>query len=175
MFCQKCGHQIKDEAAFCEKCGTNINNTEIQLEYAGFWRRFLALFIDNLVIAIPACILMFLVFFMMIAMTGNSNILDASTINLYAYGVTYLTAWLYYAFFESSTYQATPGKMLSGIIVTDLKGKRLDFGKATGRYFGKFLSMFILFIGFLMVPFTSKKQGLHDMLAKCLVVKKHSS
>jgi uncharacterized RDD family membrane protein YckC len=60
--------------------------------------------------------------------------------------------------------------MFLGIKVTDLNGSRIDFGRATGRYFGKFISSIILFIGFIMVAFTQKKQGLHDILADCLVV-----
>ncbi len=73
---------------------------------------------------------------------------------------------------ESSPTQATLGKMALGIKVTDLAGKRVGFGKATGRYFGKIISALILLIGFIMVAFTEKKQGLHDKMAGCLVVNK---
>lgn len=62
--------------------------------------------------------------------------------------------------------------MALGIKVTDMSGNRVSFGKATGRYFGKFISALILSIGFIMVAFTEKKQGLHDMMAGCLVVNK---
>jgi uncharacterized RDD family membrane protein YckC len=72
---------------------------------------------------------------------------------------------------ESSAKQATVGKMALGIIVTDLEGRRLGFGRATGRYFAKILSALILGIGFLMAAFTERKQGLHDMVASTLVVK----
>jgi uncharacterized RDD family membrane protein YckC len=61
--------------------------------------------------------------------------------------------------------------MALGIRVTDLDGNRIGFGKATGRYFAKILSALILGIGFLMVAFTERKQGLHDMLAGTLVVR----
>ena len=81
-------------------------------------------------------------------------------------------AWIYFAAFESSPKQATPGKMALGIKVTDLNGRRIGFGKATGRYFGKILSFIILGIGFIMIAFTEKKQGLHDKMAGCLVVNK---
>jgi uncharacterized RDD family membrane protein YckC len=62
--------------------------------------------------------------------------------------------------------------MALGIKVTDLSGERIGFGKATGRYFGKIISGLILLIGYIMVAFTEKKQGLHDMMAGCLVVSK---
>lgn len=72
---------------------------------------------------------------------------------------------------ESSAKQATLGKMALGIVVTDLEGARIGFGRATGRYFAKILSGLILGIGFLMAAFTERKQGLHDIIAGTLVVK----
>ena len=82
------------------------------------------------------------------------------------------TTDIYFAFMESSARQATLGKQALGIIVTDLNGNRIYFGKATARYFGKFISGLILGIGYIMAGFTEKKQALHDMMARCLVVKK---
>ncbi|MFC1717630.1 RDD family protein [Candidatus Poribacteria bacterium] len=81
--------------------------------------------------------------------------------------------WLYSALLESSSKQATLGKMALGIVVTDMELQRISFGRATGRYFGKIISVMIIYIGFLMAGFTEKKQGLHDMMANCLVVKKN--
>jgi uncharacterized RDD family membrane protein YckC len=78
---------------------------------------------------------------------------------------------LYAALMESSSKQATLGKMALGVRVTDLDGNRIGFGKATGRHFAKILSALILGIGFLMVAFTQRKQGLHDMLAGTLVMR----
>jgi uncharacterized RDD family membrane protein YckC len=78
--------------------------------------------------------------------------------------------WLYYALMESSAKQATLGKLALGIVVTDLSGKRITFGRATGRYFGKILSGMIMCIGYIMAGFTERKQALHDIMAGCLVV-----
>jgi uncharacterized RDD family membrane protein YckC len=83
----------------------------------------------------------------------------------------FLGPWLYYALMESSKNQATVGKLALGLKVTDEKGKRISFGRASGRFFAKILSSIILGIGFLMIAFTEKKQGLHDEIAGCLVVK----
>ena len=82
-----------------------------------------------------------------------------------------LISWLYFAAFESSPWQATPGKKVLGLRVTDLEGKRPGFIRASGRYFGKIISSLLFGIGFLMVGFTEKKQALHDMLAGCLVLR----
>ena len=71
--------------------------------------------------------------------------------------------------------QGTLGKKALGMIVTDLDGGRIGFGRATGRYFAKILSALILGIGFIMVAFTQRKQGLHDLIASTLVYKAGSS
>jgi uncharacterized RDD family membrane protein YckC len=89
-----------------------------------------------------------------------------------ASAVTAVLAWLYYALMESSKYQATLGKIVLGIVVTDTSGQRISFGRATGRYFAKIISQIILLIGYIMIAFTEKKQGLHDIIASTLVVVK---
>ena len=70
---------------------------------------------------------------------------------------------------ESSSTQATLGKMAMSIVVTDISGNRVSFGRATGRHFAKIISAIILYIGYLMIAFTEKKQGLHDIIADTLV------
>jgi len=79
---------------------------------------------------------------------------------------------LYFTLMESSNYQATVGKLALGLIVTDENGQKLDVVKALIRNLSKIISSMILMIGYLMVGFTEKKQGLHDIIAKTLVVKK---
>ncbi len=78
--------------------------------------------------------------------------------------------WLYYAGFESSRSQATPGKLLMRIVVTDLEGNKPTFARVTLRHFAKIISALIIFIGFLMIGLTKKRQGLHDKIAGCLVL-----
>ena len=84
-----------------------------------------------------------------------------------------LVPWFYYASCEASPLQATPGKLALGLKVTDECGRRIGFGRASGRFFGKFLSGFILDIGYMLAGWTARKQALHDMLAGCCVVRKH--
>lgn len=83
---------------------------------------------------------------------------------------TWVIWWLYFALMESSVRQATIGKRIMGLKVTDLKGQRLTFGKASGRFFAKILSWMTLLIGFFMAFFTEKRQALHDLITGCLVV-----
>lgn len=77
--------------------------------------------------------------------------------------------WIYEAAMESSSKQATLGKMALGLKVTDLEGRRISFARATGRHFAKLLSGMILLIGYIMAGFTERKQALHDMIAGTLV------
>ena len=62
--------------------------------------------------------------------------------------------------------------MALGIVVTDMQGRRISFLRATGRYFGKIVSGMLIMIGYLMQPFTEKRQTLHDIMAGCLVLRK---
>ena len=79
--------------------------------------------------------------------------------------------WLYEAFMLSSEWQATVGKRAMSIMVTGVDGSRISFARATGRHFAKYISAFILCIGFIIAAFTAKKQALHDMIAETVVVK----
>ena len=144
--------------------------------YASFWRRFGAAMIDGLLVGAVNNVLQ--------SVSGVGKELqeaiveDSSDISniigiagpIWALGVGIQIA--YFAYFESSAKQATFGKQALGLIVTDMNGERITFGKAVIRYFAKFLSALILMIGYIMQPFTEKKQALHDMIAGTLVFKK---
>jgi uncharacterized RDD family membrane protein YckC len=80
-----------------------------------------------------------------------------------------ILVYMYFVLFEISKWQGTVGKKLLKIKVTDINGQRIVFKKATIRLFSKFLSAQLL-IGYLIIFFTSKKQGLHDLIAKTLVI-----
>src|SRR4051812_41127046 len=87
-----------------------------------------------------------------------------------ALDVALLAAWLYYAGCERSPWQATLGKRLLGVAVTDLNGERLSFLRTSARYFAKLLSALLLLVGYLIRPFTRRKQALHDMISGSVVV-----
>ena len=130
------------------------------LYYAGFWKRVAALFVD---------LLLFFAIGVALALAGfDIGFRDPSEQKFF----DLLFGWIYAATMESSSRQGTFGKMALGIKVTDLQGNKIGFAQATGRYFGRLLSAVIFLIGFLMVAWTEKKQGLHDMMASCLVVNK---
>ena len=78
--------------------------------------------------------------------------------------------WLYFALFQSSPRQATPGKMMLGLFVTDINGRRISFLRALGRALGRELSQIICWLGYVLALFTARKQTLHDMVAGTLVL-----
>jgi len=85
--------------------------------------------------------------------------------------IVFVLTWLYYAGLESSAWQGTVGKRLLRIVVTDQYGRRIQFGRATGRFFAKIVSALVLLVGYLMVLFSERRQGLHDLMAGTLVVR----
>ena len=91
------------------------------------------------------------------------------------FGIILLTVvhWFYFTSMESSSQQATFGKQILKIIVTDLKEKPISLGKANLRYFSKLISTILLFSGFIIAGATSRKQALHDKLAGTLVLNKN--
>jgi uncharacterized RDD family membrane protein YckC len=149
-----------------------MNYAQPDVRYAGFWLRALAAIIDGIITGVAGGIVGAIIGAIAGAAGGGpgTNTWSGVEVLLNVSGI--LIAWLYGALMESSATQATLGKMALGLKVTDEAGARLSFGRATGRHFGKILSGIILGIGFIMAAFTEKKQGLHDMLAGTLVVKK---
>jgi uncharacterized RDD family membrane protein YckC len=83
-----------------------------------------------------------------------------------------LANWLYSSLMLSSARQATLGKLALGLIATDEAGQRIGFGRASGRYFASWTCVITCGIGYLMVIWTARKQGLHDKIAGTLVVPK---
>ncbi len=146
--------------------------------YAGFWKRFAAAWIDYLVIytVMAICGVLYSIFYivpMIAENAGEYDYLDANVDALIFGTVMWLAiAWVYFAVFEASRKQATLGKLAVGIKVTDLHGNRIGFARASGRYFAKYISVTTIGIGYLMAAFTKRKQGLHDMMAGCLVIRR---
>ncbi len=77
---------------------------------------------------------------------------------------------LYFSYFESSERQATPGKQAAGIIVTDKHGQRISFTRAIARNVLKGPASVVSIIP---IVTGGKKQGVHDIMAGTLVVKKN--
>lgn len=138
------------------------------LLHAGSWRRSAAWLIDALIAGSAAYALFFTGMLpdLIVRSTGSVMFGHVST-----WSGTFILRWLYAALFQSSRLQASPGMLALGLRVTDLRGARIGFARATGRYFASILSSILLGIGYLMIGWTRRKQGLHDLIAGTLVVR----
>ncbi len=130
------------------------------LEYAGFWARVVALLVDTAIMMIFGIVLI-------VALSMALGAEGAMIGNI----VWVLVYLLYWPVMESSARQATFGKSLLGIQVTDLDGNRTSFVRSLLRNIAKIISAIPLYIGFLLAAFTGRKQALHDMITSCLVVR----
>ncbi len=146
--------------------------------YAGFWIRVVAIFIDGVVIGIPAWLVIFVAALGMgagLAGRRAANPTQVLAVMLPALGLMWLLvvvgAWLYEALMTSSSKQGTLGKMALGLKVTDRDGRRISFGRASGRHFAKIINGFTFGIGWLIAGFTARKQGLHDFIAGTCVIR----
>jgi uncharacterized RDD family membrane protein YckC len=145
--------------------------------YGGFWIRVVAAIIDHIILRVVVAPVGMIFGGLGLAGGMMHHVPHFGPpifgLGLLGGGVTFILlifgGWLYEAFMESSSYQATLGKIVCGLKVTDLYGNRISFERATGRHFAKWLSAMILCIGYIMVGFTERKQGLHDLLAGTLV------
>ncbi len=147
------------------------------VQYGGFWIRVVAAIIDGILVRVVVHPVAAIFGIGGLAASGLGlgfgHGLAALPMMIFGGGVllvlTLGASWLYEALMVSSSYQATLGKMIFGMKVTDLSGNRLSFAHATGRHFAKWISGMVLGIGYIMVGFTERKQGLHDMIAGTLV------
>ena len=135
--------------------------SESNVQYSGFWQRLAASFFDNAVTTSVGFGIVLLL-----------HVLNAPIPQIVSNSVPLLFFWFYFSLMESSNKQSTFGKRILGVKVTGIDGNKISFLHATGRTFAKFFSVISLGIGFLMISFTKKKQGLHDIIAGTLVVQK---
>jgi uncharacterized RDD family membrane protein YckC len=138
------------------------------ITYAGFWVRFAAAVLDSVVLmlfAIAIGVLLTLVW--MLLGYGVASLREAAWTNLLGLALS----WLYFALLESGPRCATYGKRalhLQVLAAPDLT--RIGFVRASARWIARFLSTFLLLIGYLMQPFTPRKRALHDYIAGTVVI-----
>lgn len=216
MNCSKCNAEIPDDAKFCTGCGASLQQAseapqaspephpEGAVKYAGFWKRAGAFIIDILFIFISVIVLTIIVKFVLAVLiqitepltdfwsqpSGKST---AIVFWLLKQIIPLTIFWLYFAIQESSKGQATMGKNIMKIYVTDEHYNRISFARASGRFWlkeipflfplhilGFFLTpslitiseILISLVWFGMAGYTQKKQAAHDFMAKTLVLRR---
>jgi uncharacterized RDD family membrane protein YckC len=155
----------------------------VRRAYAGFWLRFVAHLVDGFLVGAIFMALFIPVLFLTglgaaLQSVARGHEPDPAVIAAFVTSIALLgvggiaASWLYYAYFESSDWQATVGKKALNLVVTDLNGNRVSFARASGRFFAKIITGLIpLGIGYILAGITEKKQALHDMIASCLVLR----
>ena len=119
--------------------------------YAGFWQRFLAGIIDSVILIVIEVVLIF--------------------IPIIGWILSLFVTWLYFAIQHSSTKQATFGMRALDIKITNENHGKIGFWRATGNFYLTVISALLVFIGFLMIAFTSRKQGFHNLISRTLCIK----
>lgn len=127
--------------------------TTPELKYGGLGKRTLAMLIDGLLMLIPMLLI-------------NAVIPFVGAI---------LVSLLYKPIFEASTAQATPGKRIMNLMVTDLDGNRIKTSTTFVRYLISSISGLFFLIGHFFAFFTQKKQAVHDLIANTLVLEGSTS
>ena len=140
--------------------------------HAGFWKRTAAYLIDYLITSVIGAFVGMIIGAVMGGMMGFGDESGMVLLQLVAGLIGFAISVAYFAWFQSSSLQATPGKLAVGIKVTRGDGEPISFLRAVGRCFAMILSGIILFIGYIMAGFTERKQALHDMVCDTLVVDK---
>ena len=181
--CPKCGETLADGARICGACGEPTrpfaNDEPVAarppIAYAGFWLRGAAYILDSFMLGLVVGLVILVPLIRRgaipadnpwVLFTGTSRQIVAIQL------LVTMASWLYFASFESSKWQATPGKRAFGLRVTDLQGRPIGFARASGRYFGKIISGTLFMIGFAIAGITPRKQALHDIISRCLVLRK---
>lgn len=155
----------------------------ISFNYAGFWQRFGAWVIDIVVLTVPSMIAMYMLGgieaykHLMEQLQSGSDMSaafrDYAAATESSSVAALVMTYLYYLFFESSKWQATPGKLALRLRVTDIHGQRLTLGRSAARNLVRLSGLIfglIPVVCYLAVAWTQRKQGLHDLVASTFVL-----
>ncbi len=138
--------------------------------FGGFWIRCGALILDSLILSPLSLGLYFGVLFYYPAAifpSANDGFLPRIIYYLVSYGIQAT-----YEIFFLGHYGGTPGKLICGLRVVRSDGSKITYGRATGRYFARFLDLFSLLLGYLIAAFDDQKRALHDHVCDTRVVYK---
>jgi uncharacterized RDD family membrane protein YckC len=138
------------------------------MDYAGFWIRFVAKFVDGVIVGVPGYALQF----------GASGFLqddpERAMIALFVGWLISFILQLAYSVWLTGKYGATVGKMACGLRVVTPNGQKISYGLACGRFFAEILSGMILYIGYFMAAFDEEKRALHDRICNTRVIRRRA-
>ena len=140
------------------------------LDYAPLWRRAIALGVDSLALGVGGILFANILAVVLVARRISP---EAENLGADLWLVPYVVLalpWVYFSLFEGSSLQATPGKLLMRVFVTDISGYAPGYRRAATRAAVKYVSSILLMAGFAMPPFSSRRQTLHDFVAGTVVL-----
>jgi uncharacterized RDD family membrane protein YckC len=141
--------------------------------YAPAGKRLVAYAVDAAIAMVLFDMQQFQVAFVEVALemslTGKSSDDMSSAGTVVAVAAWVLTTWIYQVVPVHSVWQATPGMRTAGLFIVNLDGRRMSIGRATLRHFAKPLS-YVLGLGLMMQLFTARRQTLHDLLSRSVVL-----
>ena len=188
--CSECGRTFPEEEmisfenakvcagckpVFVQKIKEGVSVAGI-MEYAGFWIRFGAIFIDGIILWVVQMVIYgvfgIITATVMPSMSGES---PYSSYFIFSQVIITLLSFVISAAYDIwfvGRFGATPGKMACKIKIVEPDGGKVSYSKALGRYFAKWISSMILGIGFLMAAFDDEKRTLHDRICETRVIRK---
>jgi len=192
QFCSECGRPYAPEdlvrfgaAVVCAECKPGYVQRMREgalpgsgVRYAGFWRRFLAVFIDGIILDIvilPMTFMMGANVFYPQQMGGDNPLSNAGLAMWQSFWrwstlFGFVLQFAYYVYFISQK-GATLGKMVMGVKVITATGQPVSVPRAIGRFFAQQLSWLILCIGYIMAAFDDQKRALHDHICNTRVIR----
>lgn len=180
VVCTECGRIFKADEVFhhgnssvCAACkpaflqrlkeGAPIASGQTFV-YAGFWIRFGAKILDNIILLVLCYVFKLLVILVLSAANPIAAVVVA--------GLSELVILVIYDTFFIAKYGATPGKMALKLKVIQPDGSPVSYGRACGRAFAELLSgCFTLMIGYIMAGFDDEKRALHDRICGTRVIR----
>lgn len=136
-----------------------------EFTYGGFWIRFLAKFLDSIILSVFSFVLQ-----LPLSLAAPADPQDAALPLLISYLVGMVVGIAYPTFFLGK-FGATPGKMAFGLKVVRPDGEPITYLRAFGRYFAEILSSLIFLIGYIMAAFDDEKRALHDRICDTRVIR----
>lgn len=153
---------------FMQKLAEGAKVASGSLNYAGFWIRFAAKFVDGLILGV-LLVAPFLYFVFKSARSSNPGEFQPAVL---IFQLAYYVVYAAYQIFFVGKYGATPGKMACKLKIVTSDGDSFGYGRATGRFFAEMLSGLVCYIGYIIAAFDDQKRALHDHICNTRVVYK---
>ena len=180
--CSECGQALAEDDMIrfsdvwvCASCkpimvqkikeGVSVSGA---MDYAGFWIRLGAWFIDYIILAIISAVIYLPMTILGVFSMDNPAVFV--TFQLITTILNFVIPAAYEIWFVGK-YAATPGKMACKLKVVMADGGQLSYGRSVGRHFAKYISGLILGIGYIMAGFDDQKRALHDRICDTRVIK----